>query len=388
MKKTLFLGLTLIWFNQVLNAQTLSVKPCLEKPKYSDQHSKGEAIQKSLDKLINLSVPGAVAAVWDEEGYWEYSNGFAQLENQIHMDPCHLHYLQSIAKTYLATAVMQLYEADKIDLNASINAYLPKQFSDQLSNSENITVKMLLNHTSGLREYNSAPKYVTRLLQNPTRVFEPEEYLEYVAGKNQDFEPGSRYAYRNMNYLILAMITDFVTGDHVRYLEENIFQPLGMMNTHYRIAQEDTFGDKLVNSYWDRYSDGILENVSILQNSNVASMVGDDGIITNAYEGILFLKGLMEGKLVSSVSLEMMQEWVLNSRGNPAYGLGLTRAIFAGEIAIGHDGGGLGAGAQLYYFPKLKTYMFLAMNLGTVTDSPIHKEAGKIIEEIHIGFVK
>jgi D-alanyl-D-alanine carboxypeptidase len=112
-------------------------------------------------------------------------------------------------------------------------------------------------------------------------------------------------------------------------------------------------------------------------------MVGDDGIITTAEESILYLKGLMEGKLVSEESLAQLKEWVLDKKGNPQYGLGLDYTTFLREPAIGHSGGGLGSGSQLYYFPEKEMYMFFGINLGTVTDSPIHQDAEKILEEIY-----
>jgi D-alanyl-D-alanine carboxypeptidase len=242
---------------------------------------------------------------------------------------------------------------------------------------------MLLNHTSGIPEYNSQPTYVTRLLQNPERIFQPTEYINYIQGKELDFEPGSRYSYRNSNYVLLALIADQITGDHGKYMEEHIFEKLGFKNTYYKIKQGDSYGDRLVNGYWDRYSNGIVENVSVLQNTNVASMVGDDGIITTSEEAILFLKGLMEGKLVSDKSLTLMRELVMDKNGDPQYGLGLDYTTFLREPAIGHSGGGLGSGSQLYYFPEKEIYMFFGINLGTVTESPIHEDAEKILEEIY-----
>ena len=216
----------------------------------------------------------------------------------------------------MAVAIMKLYEAGKINLDSPITAYLPEKIKKNIVDADKVTVNMLLNHTSGLPEYNYAPVYITRLLQNPQRIFQPEEYIEYIRGKSLDFEPGSRHSYRNTNYVLLAMIADQITGDHGKYMEEEIFKPLGLIHTFYRIKQGNTYGNKLVNSYWDRYGNGILENISVLQNTNVASMVGDDGIITTPEEAVLFLKGLMEGKLVSKSTLEMMQKWALVMMAN------------------------------------------------------------------------
>jgi D-alanyl-D-alanine carboxypeptidase len=92
---------------------------------------------------------------------------------------------------------------------------------------------------------------------------------------------------------------------------------------------------------------------------------------------------LMEGKLVSQNTLEIMQEWVVNRNEKPVYGLGLNTAQFQEFQGIGHSGGGLGSGCQLYYFPEKDVYIFLAVNLGTVTQSPIHKEVESLLDEIY-----
>ncbi|MFD2203227.1 serine hydrolase domain-containing protein [Shivajiella indica] len=381
--KLLFPSLVLLLLNFGNSySQHMEVKPCVFiNPHGNDGRSL--AIQEALDKLTQNQVPGIVAGLLDKEGLQVWSSGYASIENAVHMQGCHLHYIQSIAKTYMAVSILQLWEEGRLDLKKTIDEYLPVSISSLLPNAAKVNIQMLLNHTSGIPEYNYDPNYVTRLLQHPERVFLPEEYLQYIKGKKADFEPGTKYSYRNSNYLILALIAEQITGHHGAYMEDRIFKPLGLEDTYYRIRQGENYGQRLVQSYWDRYSNSKLENISILQNSNVASMVGDDGIITTAKDALLFLRGLMEGKLIDPKTLEMMQEWVSNNKGEPVYGLGLAVTKFAGLTAIGHSGGGLGSGSQLYYFPEKQLYLFLAINLGTVTESPIHVEAEKILEEIY-----
>jgi len=353
----------------------------------NNAHPKAASIQAVLDQLVQQSIPGAVASIYDTQGSWTGSAGYASLESGLSMQSTHLQYLQSIAKTYMAVVILKLYEEGSIDLDEKAGKYLPEEQSKLVPGLEKVTVRMLLNHTSGLPEYNFDPTYITRLLQNPTRLFEPAEYLEYVKNMKPMFEAGSRYSYVNLNYVLLALIADQVTGNHAVYMKEKIFEPLGLKHTFYRIAQGNTYGGMLVNSYWDRHSNGTIENISVLQNSNVASMAGDDGLITTPEEAVLFLKGLMEGKLLKPETFAMMQQWVKDSKGKARYGLGLSVTNMAGEQAIGHSGGGLGSGCELYYFPAKQVYMFLSINLGTVTTSPIHKHAEKLLEELHQSIV-
>ncbi|MCB0639503.1 MAG: beta-lactamase family protein, partial [Lewinella sp.] len=278
---------------------------------------------------------------------------------------------------------LQLWEEGRIELDAPITTYLPEELSRHFPAAGQVTVRMLLNHTSGLPEYNQDPYYVTTLLQHPDRFFAPEEYLQYISGKPLRFAPGSRFAYTNTNYELLALIADQITGDHAAYLTEKIFQPLGLTRTFYRHEDAYLTYPALYNAYWDRYSNGIVENVSRMQRTNVASMIGDDGLVCTPRDAVRFLRGLMEGELLRPGTLAMMQEWVKDEDGTLRYGLGLDHTLFHGQAGYGHSGGGLGAGCELYYLPANNTYFFLGINLGTVTASPIHRAAEPALEAIH-----
>lgn len=348
-----------------------------------DHEALDSDIEKLLHQIIAKGVPGVVAAVESQGVLSMGSAGLAKIEDQTPMETCHLQYLGSIPKAYMATLIMKLHDEGKIDLNASVVKYLPQEIVSYVEGMEKISVKMLMSHTSGLPEYNYERSYLTLLVQYPDRVFTPEELLKFIDGKKLLFEPGTRYMYINANYLLLSIIADQIIGDHGKYMREKILEPLGIKNSYYRIEAGNTYNNRLVNNYWDRYANGILENSSVLLNSNTASMAGDDGIASTPADAIKFLKGLMEGKILKPESLSIMMQWTEDSKGNPTYGLGLDYTEFNGEKAIGHSGSGLGTGAQLYYFPDKNIYMFLAINLATVTESPIHNEMTPLLDQLH-----
>jgi D-alanyl-D-alanine carboxypeptidase len=345
-------------------------------------YSKAGELEKALEELVQRGVPGVVLAVQSDEGFWATAKGYARIEDKTPMQLCHLQYLQSISKTYMAVTILKLYEERKIDLDEPITKHLPQQFHHYINGAEKVTVRMLLNHTSGIPEYNFQPAYVSYLLQHPNHYFQPEDYLEYIEGKKLVFTPGSKHVYTNTNYVILSMIADAISGDHAKLISEVIFKPLGLTNTFYRNEPGYLKYRGIVNSYWDRYSDGILENASQLQRMNVSTLVGDDGIVTTPADAIKFLKGLAEGKLLSDSTMKEMKTWVNNDKGEPIYGLGLVHYTVNGYEAFGHSGGGIGAGCELYYFPEKHLYYFIAINLGTVTDSPLHIELGRIRDQL------
>ncbi len=365
-----------------LNAQEFEVASC-DPIEPINAFARGEALEKAMEKLVSSGVPGASIAIFSDNGWWYTAKGYSRIEDKTSLEVCNLQYLQSVAKTYHAVAILKLYEQGKIDLETSISEYLPEKISNYVTDAEKITVKMLLNHTSGISEYNFNPNYVAKLLQSPEYAFTGEEYLSYIKKKPLDFEPGSRYSYRNTNYVLLALILDELTGDHAKFIDDTIFKPLGLTRTFYR--NDDNFLNypELVNSYWDRNSTGIVENATYLQRKNVEHMIGDDGIVTTPIEAIKFLKGLVEGKLLSEKTLALMKTWVKRDNGELAYGLGLSHVEVGGIEAYGHSGGGIGAGCELYYFPQKNLYYFIAINLGTVTYSPLHDEIEKVRSEIY-----
>jgi D-alanyl-D-alanine carboxypeptidase len=381
-KYSLLLSTAFILIGCANYTQDLPVNTCIDQSA-AINYPKATELKSALDEIVAHGVPGASVAINTGEGSWTYASGFAKLESKEKLQPCNLMYLQSISKTYMAVAILKLMEENKINLDSPMLRYLPAKYARHIPQTDSITVRMLLNHTSGLTDYNFQPAYVTQLLQHPDHSFSPEEYVAYVHGKPLDFKPGSRYSYRNINYLLLALIGDAITGDHAKYIADKIFYPLGLTETFYRGSSGYLNYPALTNTYWDRYGNGIIENVSQLQRNNVAALIGDDGVVATPRDAIKFLKGLMDGKLISDATLALMKIWQRDKEGNPTYGLGLDYNVVRGKIQQGHSGGGIGAGCQLYYFPEKDLYIFIGINLGTVTDSPLHTNVSKTLDKVY-----
>ena len=155
-------------------------------------YSKATSLQAIIDKYTRLGIPGLAIATWSPEGYWAGASGYSKIETRVPMQPCHLQYSQSVAKTYMAVAILKLYEAGKINLDEKITAYLPSDVIEKVTGADQVTVRMLLNHTSGIAEYNDKPAYVSYLLQHPLHVFSTMDYLDYIEGVDMKFEPGSK----------------------------------------------------------------------------------------------------------------------------------------------------------------------------------------------------
>jgi len=376
MKNLLFAGLLLIGLAACSTADFVSpTGACTATATINPAYSKATQLENILQKYTAQGIPGATVALYSPaEGYWAGAAGLAKIEDRTPMQICHLQYGQSVTKTYLAVAMLQLYQAGRLDLDAPITNYLPVSVSSKLRDANQITARMLLNHTSGLPEYTDNPTYLAALLQHPEQSYTTAEYLDFIANKPLDFSPGSRYGYRNTNYEVLALIADQIHGSHVRLIQDGILTPLGLQQTFYHSSPQYLQSPDVVNTYLERFGNGRLENVSRMQQVSVQSMFGDDGMVATPLDYVKFLQGLFEGRLLQPASLQLMMTWVNDSSNKPTYGMGLFHSEYKGQVLYGHSGGGIGAGCTLYYLPSKRIFVFMSTNVGTLTDGKIvHK---------------
>ena len=238
---------------------------------------KEAAIKALFDKYLEMGIPGLAISVYSEAtGMWSHAAGYANLENKIPLTEEHVHYLQSVSKTYMAVAILKLFEQGKIDLDATIDNYLETPFVNSIKGANKVTVRMLLNHTSGLPEYSTEPRLVSRIIHHPNKLLTVEEMLHYIEDLPMEFEPGSQYKYRNTNYEVLSLIADKITGDHVAYINKIIINKLKLKHTYYLTSDNYLDNMNLVDSYWDILLEGIPVNVSGMQKANVCLLYTSD----------------------------------------------------------------------------------------------------------------
>lgn len=345
--------------------------------------SKTSLVDSILKHYTNNLLPGASVAVYSEtEGWWTSSRGFADLEKKLPMTDCHLQYLQSISKSYMAVEILQLKEQGKIDLDAPMTTYLPVKYSKYIKDADSVTIRMLLNQTSGVPEYNEVPAFVSNVILHPLQNFSSEDCLKAIDGKDLQYKPGSKYKYTNTNYLLLSLIGDAITGDHAAYIKKNIFKRLELKNSYYGKDVNYLKGLYLPQSYWDVFNNGIAVNATPFQQMTVACSKGDDGIVSTTTDAIKYLKGLMEGKLLNEASMKELMDFVKDEQGHKRYSMGMTYFDLGGLPAYGHGGGGIGAGCGLIYVPSHKIYVFMSTNIGCFIDSKLSAKAGEMRDAI------
>src|SRR5215212_8679927 len=174
-----------------------------------------ERLQAKLAELHRKgNFPGATLGVALADGRsLGLAVGVSDREAKTEMRPSDLMLQGSVGKTYAAALAMQLVAEGKIGLDERIEKYLGREkWFARLPNSKEITVRMLMNHTSGLVRYEFKEEFAKDLTANIDKVWKPEELISYIFDTKAPFEAGKGWDYSDTNYIVLGMIIERVTG--------------------------------------------------------------------------------------------------------------------------------------------------------------------------------
>jgi D-alanyl-D-alanine carboxypeptidase len=323
-------------------------------------HPDGSSFQRLLDEYVRRGLPGVVLFVNTPDGVWNGASGYANIETGRAMTPAHRHWAASVTKMYIASAGMLLAEDGDIDLDKTIDHYLPASVYGDVPNAAGSTVRHVLGHTSGIPDF-GVLAYDLDTFNDPMGSFPPERLLSYVKGETPIFSPGNGYMYSNTNYLLLALLLDHVTGaSHADVISDRILQPLALDATYYKNEPGYPTPPGLVNSYHDLAGDGRLANVTDLAIHYNGMYVGHTGVIATSADYAAFIEALLGGDLIGP---EMLDEMLAHTECD-CYGLGLGFVDTPYGTGIGHGGGDLGILSQVRHFPDLDATLVLLINGG------------------------
>ena len=254
----------------------------------------------------------------------------------------------SVTKTFVAVVVLQLAQEGRIDLDAGIQQYLPT-----LPGADRITPRQLLQHTSGLAEYDDKPA----VLNDAQRPWTPEELIAVAEAAGRLGEPGAAFHYANTNYIVLGEIIQQVTGhpwtDEVR---TRIVEPLGLTSTRMMSA--------------DAAPGFVVDGGSFVDATTIwdASIGGSAGALQSTGRDLLtFGTALADGTLLSPESQAAMRAFIPGEDYSQfgivhRYGLGLEEYSNGAITVVGHMGTGADAAAFLGYDPADGTTVAVMMN--------------------------
>ena len=302
-----------------------------------------EQLQNALKKTIKeTKCKGVVALVRTPDFYWTGAagdSGYGTLQSKDMLR------LASMTKTFVSVVILKLCEEGKLKLNDKISKYIPKRAVQNIPNASIITIRQLLNMTSGIISYTELDDYNDVVEDKPYRVpWTPEDILEYVYLANKaDFAPGKGWNYSNTNYVLLEMIVEKVSGDSLAgEMRRIIFAPQGLKNIFMEIkeSRKGGFGGLKVKGYDE---DG--KDITKIQDG---LGLADGGLISNADDVAEFLSALfIERELLNEFSMKQMMEF----HPKEDYGLGLELRRTDYGDAYGHSGGSFGFESDMLYFP-------------------------------------
>ncbi|MCU7549466.1 beta-lactamase family protein [Chitinophagaceae bacterium LB-8] len=347
---------------------TQPTKQCNGMVAVNSLHPMKDSLQAIISRYIARGLPGVQVAVKNGNGWYLTSGGYARTESKDTMQPCRVSWIFSITKTYTASLVMKLKEKGKINLDASIKTYLPEAISSDITGSDKITVRNLLNHASGLVDFAELPEFLTWQFSDPLNQPTMQQIIAMLKGKELLSEPGVDYKYSNTNYLLLTLILQQVSGNsYEQLLKTEITQPLRLQQTFFHLSEKQINNLDFPDYYFDRDASEQLENITPWNNALGNACEGWGGIAAAPSDVITFYEALMNGKVVNNASLQEMKTWFRGrSSEGPEYGFGLEYYQYAdgGLPQMGHEGDGIGNSTIALYVPGNNTYVYINVTAG------------------------
>ena len=289
------------------------------------------------------------------------SVGLANVEGEERMQPDAISDAGSVTKVFVGALFLQLQEEGILDLDDPVSEYL-----DWIPRGDLISLRRLLNHTSGLPEFINTPGYLNALIESFVTgvVWTPRQIIEHALNAPFDFDPGTRYGYSNTNYMILGLIAEQVTGDKVsNQFRQRFFEPLGMRNTY--LAGEEAVSNRAAPYQWDAVN-GVLIDISSF-NYNWLWVAG--GAVTTSEDMLIFAQALFRGEVLEEDSLTEMLTSDPSNTETVGYGLGI--GIYGGELpTYGHAGNSFGGTAQFLYIPAADSGISFVTNTDDLDEIP------------------
>lgn len=335
------------------------------------------ALQAKLDEITtHKDVPGATLSVVLPDGQAiSLASGMADVEKNIKMVPIDRMFSGSIGKTYLVPLILQLQKENKLKLDDPVKKYFAgEEWYSRLPNGEDLTLRMLLNHTGGIPRYVGKAALWETSKKDPDKTWTPVERLEYILGDPPVHPAGKGWGYSDTNYIILGMIIEKISGNsYYEELIKKVLKPLKLKQT--------TPADK-------RVLEGLVPGYSRLAGPpfNIEGKVLSDdgkyifnpqlewtggGLITTSLELARWAKWLYEGKVLNQDVQEKIQDAAKVGDG-VSYGLGVFIHETEFGTTYGHSGFVPGYNSVMDYMPKHKISIALQFNCDYV--SPLLKK--------------
>ena len=353
--------------------------------------SKGEAesLKSRAQGLVEAGYPAALAAVSDSKGESAgVAVGKGSLETGQAPPMDGEVRIGSNTKTFVAVVVMQMVQEGKVGLDEPIETYLPGLIRGEGIDASRITVRQLLQHTSGLPDFDETLFGPTDVFQSRYHYVTPRDVLDSALSKPAQFEPGTQWKYTNTNYIVLGMLIERVSQRPVgEQIDERIVKKLGLSHTYFPAPGEEKIRGTHPQGY-HLSAEGKLEDITEM---DPAWGWAAGAMVSTPSELNTFFQAVFDGRLLTQASIQEMKKGVDIGSGGRVYGLGLigtplscggTSWGHGGDIAGYHTRGGVGPDgtAVTVAVTALPTAIADQSNL----ESSAKEKAGKIAEAVDI----
>ncbi|MBA3692749.1 MAG: beta-lactamase family protein, partial [Acidobacteria bacterium] len=302
-------------------------------------------LQKILAEEVaaNPSLPGELLHVAAPKQNLDVSlaAGLFDRQSKLALDPHHVFRVASVTKTFTAASILRLYEEGKIKLDNPISDYLPKEYAELLENdgyqTNQITVRHLLTHTSGIHDYAQDPQYFAAVRNDPkhrwTRMEQVQSAMKW--GKPH-FESGKGYHYSDTGYVLLGEIIERLSGlslaEAFRALLD--FKKIGLDETYLETLEPAPAGVKPL-------SHPYFEGMDVIEVDASHDLYGGGGLISSTEDLARFFRALLTGKVFkksSTLETMLVVPPTNESFRGGANGMGIFRRNIAGNVCWGHTG--------------------------------------------------
>jgi len=266
----------------------------------------------------------------------------------------------SVGKTFVAATMLQLAQEGKVSLDDKIERWFKDDaWFKRLPNATSVTVRMLLNHSSGIPDQDST-KLGKAIRANPDRSWNPEELIAFVLGKKPLFAAGEDYSYADTNYLMAGMIIERITEQTLyREVTRRFLKPLNLAHT---IPQEGRVISGLINGYTSDAAIAGPKGAMIVDGKftfNPQCEWAGGGFASTAEDLAHWAKALYEGQLIEQPYFDQMLTGI---KATIRYGLGVVIGEGAWGKSYGHDGEFPGYISAMEYFPRYRVAVAIQFN--------------------------
>jgi D-alanyl-D-alanine carboxypeptidase len=321
------------------------------------------AAQKALD------LPGVQATVIFPDGStWTGVRGLADVRARRRVVPETPFAVASVTKTFTAALILRYVDEGRLRLDDRLARWVPAW-----PNARKITIRMLLNHTSGIPDYFLNPAFDVALNKDKKRTWTPKEVLASFVRPSVVFAPGTGWSYSNTNYALLGMVAEKVGGaPWATLVHRELIDPLGLDSTYVQAVDDPPAvparAYRIVAGPSGLKLQARTDGTDVVPFTSVVTAAGSAGAIASTTGDLArWARALYGGTVLRRATrIEMLTFIRAYSYGlGTSYGLGASRVRFGGHAAYGHTGALAGTRAAIRYFPREKVAVAVLFNRET-----------------------